>query len=95
MTEHPGDDLTLDGDHSLRPPKVEELLRYEEWAASQTGDYWEVRDGEVRLTRLPREGETLPAILAEPPFRGRTGGGHILPVRGPNGELLSSGRWTE
>jgi hypothetical protein len=65
------------------------------WQASQRGDWWEVRDGAVHLTRLPREGEKLPSICAAPPRLDRVGGGWILPVRAPAGELLSYGRATE
>lgn len=64
------------------------------WQASQKGDWWEVRDGAVHLTRLHREGEELPSISAGPPRHGRVDGGRILPVRGPGGELLSYGRET-
>src|SRR4051812_14603634 len=94
----PGDEdilPQLDGHGDERPTR-EELEKH----SARTGehlaaDWWEVRDGEVRLMRMPREGEALPEIQGQAPMRDHVGGGYILPVRGPNGELLSYGHSTE
>ena len=58
-------------------------------------DWWEIRDGAVRLKRHPRAGESLPQIDQSDTAGPRVGGGRILPVYGPDGALLSYGRSSE
>jgi hypothetical protein len=56
MPETPDGGWILDcGDQG---PDVYELARLD-WEASQKGDWWEMREGEVHLTRMPLEGEAL------------------------------------
>lgn len=59
-------------------------------------DWWAIRDGVVHLLRDPKPMELLPEIEATTHVPGTVvGGGWILMVRGPKGELLSYGRGTE
>ena len=69
-------------------------LEFDRWNASLHGDWWEVRDGVVHLTRLPHENEALPEIPVMPPSHLGRGvhDDYFMAVHGPNGEVLSEGR---
>jgi hypothetical protein len=91
------DSPNVDADGCGQAPAVDQ--RHKHWAARTAehlaADWWEVRDGAVRLTRQPREGEALPVVEASESTGRRVGGGRFLPVYSPDGALLSYGRSTE